>query len=491
MSLALLPLDERPVNVQLPADVAAITGTSLSTPPLQALPRGRAPGDRDALSRWLDAEAAGGAQEVIVSVDMLMHGGLIASRLSGSELPDSIARLEQLRRLRHAHPGLGLHAMALVQRAPDSYVALEEPEYWADHGRQLHALGAQLHRRLEETGIPPLQDLTGVPAPVVSDFESRRLRNHMLNLYVLHLAEENVLASLALTADDTAGWSAGSAEQQWLRHWLRALPRARSTAMYPGADEVGAVLVARLLAQRYGRAPQIQLCCAEPAALARTPPYENQALQESLTQQLQMAGAEPAGADPDAVLVVHAPAADGHDMNDGPPSRPDPGAARATGRLIEEALRAKHAVSLADVRYPNGSDPLLTDWLAERNLLLHLDAYSGWNTAGNTVGSALALQVATVLGRTSGHLDSTAHRRALLRRILDDCLYQSMLRAHLRNRLGSSATSGERPEHLDQQAPEIAAEMRTALAAWHVDDIGVHQVRFPWNRSFEVEIDLH
>src|SRR5690625_6273989 len=102
MSLALLPLDERPVNVQLPADVAAITGTSLSTPPLQALPRGRAPGDRDALSRWLDAEAAGGAQEVIVSVDMLMHGGLIASRLSGSELPDSIARLEQLRRLRHA-----------------------------------------------------------------------------------------------------------------------------------------------------------------------------------------------------------------------------------------------------------------------------------------------------------------------------------------------------------------------------------------------------
>src|SRR5699024_4358413 len=366
-------------------------------------------------------------------------------------------------RLRHAHPGLGLHAMALVQRAPDSYVALEEPEYWADHGRQLHALGAQLHRRLEETGIPPLQDLIGVPAPVVSDFESRRLRNHMLNLYVLHLAEENVLASLALTADDTAGWSAGSAEQQWLRHWLRALPRARSTAMYPGADEVGAVLVARLLAQRYGRAPQIQLRCADSAALARTPPYENQRLEESLTQQLLMAGAEPAGADPDAVLVVHAPAADGHDMNDGPPSHPDPAAAHATGRLIEEALGSNQAVSLADVRYSNGADPLLTDWLAERNLLPHLDAYSAWNTAGNTVGSALALQVATVLGRASGDLDATAHRRALLRRLLDDTLYQSVLRSQLRGRLGSSATSRERPEHLDQQAPEVAAEMRTAL----------------------------
>src|SRR5699024_12749804 len=75
--------------------------------------------------------------------------------------------------------------------------------------------------------------------------------------------------------------------------------------------------------------------------------------------------------------------------------------------------------------------------------------------------------------------------------LLDDSLYQSVLRSQLRGRLGSSATSRERPEHLDQQAPEVAAEMRTALAAWNVEDLGVHQVRFPWNRSFEVEIDLH
>src|SRR5699024_5419225 len=120
-----------------------------------ALPWGRAAGDRESLAHWLDAEVAAGAQEVIVSVDMLVHGGLIASRLSGEGLSSSIARLEQLRRLRHAHPELGLHAMALVQRAPDSYVAVEEPDYWADHGRELHALGGALHQRLGETDIPP------------------------------------------------------------------------------------------------------------------------------------------------------------------------------------------------------------------------------------------------------------------------------------------------------------------------------------------------
>src|SRR5699024_4981443 len=194
---------------------------------------------------------------------------------------------------------------------------------------------------------------------------------------------------------------------------------------------------------------------AAPAALDRTPPYENRPLRESLTRQLRMSGAEPTEIDPDAVLVVHGPAADGHDMNEGPSGAPDGEAARATGRLIADALDANQRVSLADVRYPNGADPALAAWLAERYLLLQLDAYSAWNTAGNTVGSALALQVATVLARETGRLDARAHRRALVRRLLDDYLYQSVLRPRLRERLGSSATIGERPEDLQQEASRV------------------------------------
>src|SRR5699024_12244218 len=117
--------------------------------------------------------------------------------------------------------------------------------------------------------------------------ERARRRDHRLDLYGRRLGEVRVLTSVALTADDAAGWAAGSAEQQSLRHWLRALPRARRTAMYAGADEVGAVLVARLLAQRYGRAPQIQLRCADSVALARTRSEERRVGKECRSRWLQ------------------------------------------------------------------------------------------------------------------------------------------------------------------------------------------------------------
>ena len=57
-----------------------------------------------------------------------------------------------------------------------------------------------------------------VPPEVIADFVARRIRNHIVNLHALVLAEENLLGFLAVTADDTAELSAGSAEQDWLRH---------------------------------------------------------------------------------------------------------------------------------------------------------------------------------------------------------------------------------------------------------------------------------
>jgi hypothetical protein len=45
MRIALLPLDDRPVNGRLPAMVAAIAGAELLMPPVELLPRMREPSD--------------------------------------------------------------------------------------------------------------------------------------------------------------------------------------------------------------------------------------------------------------------------------------------------------------------------------------------------------------------------------------------------------------------------------------------------------------
>ncbi|MDF2981736.1 MAG: hypothetical protein K0Q69_1508 [Devosia sp.] len=141
LSLAFLPLDERPVNIGLPAGVAAIAGATLVLPPAELLPRLRQPGDADGLGRWLESTAPT-TDAVIASLDMLCYGGLIAARTTADPTLSALTRLDLLRRLHAAHPALPLCAVSLVMRASNSYNPQEEPDYWAQHGMELHKLGA-------------------------------------------------------------------------------------------------------------------------------------------------------------------------------------------------------------------------------------------------------------------------------------------------------------------------------------------------------------
>ena len=79
LRIALLPLDERPVNITLPRQIAAIGGAELLLPPRRMLPDLRQPGRTDDLGAWLEA-VAGEVDAVVVSIDMLCYGGLIAGR---------------------------------------------------------------------------------------------------------------------------------------------------------------------------------------------------------------------------------------------------------------------------------------------------------------------------------------------------------------------------------------------------------------------------
>ena len=217
LSIAFLPLDERPVNVGLPLAVAAIAGAELVLPE-GLLPQLRRPGNADALALWLEDEASE-ADAAIVSLDMLCYGGLIAARTTADGTLMALERLETLRRIREQLPKLPICAVSLVMRASNSYSAQEEPAYWAQHGKELHQLGALHHRDLlEAAGAPGFPGNAAelaalrraLPAKVIADFERRRLRNHHVNLEALALASEGVIDPLLITADDTAEHSAGS-----------------------------------------------------------------------------------------------------------------------------------------------------------------------------------------------------------------------------------------------------------------------------------------
>lgn len=485
MHIALLPLDERPVNTRLPADVAAIAGARTVLPDPALLPAMRTPGNADLLGQWLLDTCGRDVDAAVVCVEMLVHGGLIPARTTPDDTLTVLRRLGALRELRAARPHLPISAVSLVTRASDSYHGDEEPPYWPQYGRELHALGAVLHRAHHGDltgGDPGAETPPAVPADIRSDFELRRLRNHVVNLEALRLLAEGVVDPLLITADDTAVHSAGSVEQSWLRHWSRALQPDGTLLMYPGADEVGAVLVARSLAAGHGRPVRIRVTAGDPAGLDLVAPYENLPAGAGARRQVHAAGAHIAadGQDADVVLVLHTPDPARTDWLGNPPA-PDADAVAATVKAVREAVDSGAPVALADVRHTNGGDPDLVEALLGEGLLGGLVAYGGWNTAGNTIGSVVAAAVATVVGTRDGTLDAGAAQRLLLHRLVEDHAYQAVTRTRL------AGAPGVPTGYTDTVHGELSAALRRLPGgeSWRLGEVSL-----PWRRTFEIDFEL-
>ncbi|MFD4790033.1 DUF4127 family protein [Streptomyces sp. NPDC058459] len=505
MRIGLLPLDERPVNTRLPQQVGAVAGAVVSLPPEHLLSARKRPADTAALTRWLEGAPVGEqpADALVVSLDMLGFGGLIASRTSNDPAASVLGRWETLRRVRRGSPGCAIHGVSLVTRAPNSYDSDEEPDYWQEIGADLHRLGGALHRDYldERDGLlESASELRGrLPGHAVDDFTRRRLRNHTVNLAALSLACDKILDTLLITADDTAERSAGSLEQHWLAHWRDVLAGAgENVLMHPGADEVATVLVARtVLAALRGEPLRIAVVCAVPGGLDRVAPYENVPLGVGARGHIRATGSvpvEPDGAD--LVLVVHPPDKAGGDWAHRHPEvrRADDADVKATAEAVASYLGRGAAVAVADCAYPNGSDPALLEALSQRLPLASLAGYAGWNTAGNTLGSVIAQGALFAASRQAGTFDAAAHRRLLLHRLVEDGAYMADARGRALAAFTDRTRHSTLPSDLVQPVTNwIAGNLADSPASFPGFEgwtVAASSVRLPWQRTFELDFEL-
>ena len=145
-------------------------------------------------------------------------------------------------------------------------------------------------------------------------------------------------------------------------------------------------------------------------------------------------------------------------------------AGTGSGGLVD----AGRQVAVADVADANGADPALVHALAAAGVSDRLAGYAGWNTAGNSIGSAISQAVARQHASTPDRL--AAHRRLLAHRFLEDWGYQT----DVRQRAGSG------PELARLLAGRLA-ELVPFGAEYRLDP---DSVRLPWQRPFEVDFRL-
>ncbi|MEW5952335.1 MAG: DUF4127 family protein [Bacillota bacterium] len=495
-----VPLDDRPVNRLQAAEMARLAGIRLVAPPRELLSGEgrRAPVEK--LWPWVEKNSDG-VDGAILSLDMLVYGGLAASR-THSLAPDVLARrVGMAQDLAESIDG-PVYAFATVLRSAASSRAAEEADYYRLYGEKIFKLGVLEHRAdlglASEEELRDLARLQGeIPGEYLADYLTRRENNEIVRHEFTQLAGAKVLDYLVIGRDDCYPYGYSSREAREVERLIAEQGLEEAAATYPGADELGFMLLARAFNDLHNLTPRVYTGYGFPGAEEVTPRYEDVPLGENIEAHINSLGGRVAAApeEADLALAVNAPRDEAVEKawQEEFPGKTVPA---ATAGLAAELLARGLPVAVADVARANGAEPALMEALAANGLLADLAGYAGWNTAGNSIGAALALGSIYAGLLELGQLDEARqqlHQRCLLTRYIDDWGYQAVVRPVLMEKHDLTTTSLLDPA-LERQLAREAELLLQEFAAQNLEPsfgskVPVDGVAFPWLRLFEIEFE--
>lgn len=493
--IVFVPLDDRPVSLQLPVLLGRIAGRSVVTPPRALLGHYLQPGSPDAIIAWLNSRAPRDAGAFVLSTDMLDYGGLLASRVPGVTYADAYFRAGEFVRLRGLYPRAWIAAFGTIMRLAPTGVPVIGP------GATYFAAGAAWQNLWDYAKLhdPPLPSedaaaaalRTEIGEPTLEAYLADRVRDLAVDRLLVRKAARGRIDRLVLGQDDAGPVGLDVPERAELLESVARAGAGDRVAIEPGADELGMALVAHALARAIGWRPRIAVHYSTPNGANAQDPLEYAPISTAIHRLIGLCRGVEDETNPEIVLYVRVP-----------------GTTRAQDDALVEAMRddvaGERSVALADLTYlEGGGEPgyavqgafarrILRDGLASR-----LDAYSSWNTNANTVGTALAEAVAAGVGRRAGTYDALAHREFTFMRLVDDYAYHVNVRPLLNAQL--EARSVDHMILLPPLAAAVADENRALLwnqaqgileqlyPTYHIAAI---RITLPWNRTFETQIDV-
>ncbi len=484
LKVGLIPLDERPVNVRYPRMIGAIAGFDVDLPPAEILSHFRQPADCIALADWLRKSAAQW-DALIVSISMLAYGGLLPSRITDDPLLTVLERLEVLREIKRLQPQLRLYGFDLITRISKNAASVEEPDHRRESGPLIYRYSQQHDAHRWGDGPPP--ETADLNQTYLHDVLRRRARNHIVNLATLELLADDVFDLLVISSDDTSEYGFGTREKIWVKEWIDRRGGDERLLMYPGADEVAAALLARAIVVERGMQPRFFIHYAIEADAERIAPFEDGPVSLTVQRQISAVGGRQvdSAVEADLIVAVNPPAPSNQDFFNPAFAETDREYRAAAlddfAAQIERWIADGQQVIVCDVAYPNGSDPVLVQTLRRHIKLTDLTAYGGWNTAGNTIGVALAQGIACLRP-----VDKETAQQFLVHRFVEDHCYMHHVRPTL------EATS---PRYDDTTVAAMTAKVERGLKAEmaRLPDLRgwrLRNVNLPWQRRFEVDFDL-
>ncbi len=507
--LLLVPLDGRPPCRQFVIDAGRIGGTDVMTPPSAIQDYYSQPGDTGRMRAWL-MEQAGSADAIIVSIDQLLYGGLLAAREREAKKEDIEELAAFLRALRAAHPATPIYAFSILPRLmpQDTIDGYEERRDLIAYSRLVGKKAAGLpideaELACRKKAIPP-----GSLARYLAHFSE----NEAMSEQLIDLAEEGVLTRLVLGQDDGESYGIPNIEKNALADYIKAHGLTeKQVFLTHGADEIALTLLAAWKNEQTGFHPRVFLRCNDPSTAKNTMPYMAVSTGECAAEKIRLIGGTLADAPKDADLILAVSTNDSE--------RDTLGSRAALADYIAKAA-PETPIALVDLsRHFTAEETVLPQLLARSFPLHTLAAYAGWNTTSNALGTALAEGSIYLASPPASDKEARAraaeNARFLDNRIFEDYFYlkntidainRTLKKVGYENTADLDLTKNYRFANAMLQhamrkdlahykkAPAFAAPFPVRRGNSAEELLRLHDAAldtsFPWPRTFEIHLEI-
>jgi hypothetical protein len=267
-TIAVVPLDDRPYTWYDPPKMATGAGYDTALPRREDLGRHFTPGDGAAVGDWL-VQAAPSADAVVVALPMLAYGGLLNSRDISVPQATALDHLSRVQVVREQNPGKRIYAFDTIMRlTPEGPWRLQLRD-WATLKDEVENLGM-----VEKQ--PALDALEAeIPVEVRADYLATRARNHQINLQMIQWAADGVIDYLVVGQDDASGTGLHRPEALALAERIAELGVGDRVKLYPGADVLASLLVAKIAVEDANVAPKVYVEYSRVHGDDWTAPFQN------------------------------------------------------------------------------------------------------------------------------------------------------------------------------------------------------------------------
>lgn len=428
MNIAFIPIDNRPVCYTLPEQICAMNDEINLFMPERGMLGGLTKiADVEGIFEWF--KGLENIDAVVMCLDTIAYGGLIPSRRSADTFEQVKERVERFKKLLD---GKKVYAFSSIMRISNNNINQEEKEYWSEYGKKIFEYSYNLDKfSTAESDIPD---------EILNDYLETRKRNFEINKLYLDWN----LDTLVFSKDDCAEFGLNVKEARELEK-LGGLTKT-------GADEIPLTLLARAVNKSLKVAPIF----LEPEHKHRISNYEDVSIEKSVLGQLELAGCEVCEPDKADILLY---------VNNFENHQGEIVMKVDTTPFTGDWHEPDKPYMIADVRFANGSDNAFVEKLFEAGLCENFCGYSAWNTSANSLGSLIC-------GVKIKADNNDAFKRLQVVRFLDDWAYQANVR-----QAGTMDIKDLMKPFEDRIFEQLGVKYNVNYS-------------FPWDRLFEVEVEL-